>query len=70
MNNQLQTTWVQPCEEITPISKTRKGVALKKRIQKIWCQINKSDRFSTTLNSSFSSRDQIAQKGISRNILR
>ncbi len=70
MNNQLQLPWVQPCEEITPISKPWSMVALQKKIKKITCHINKLDQFANSLSSSYTSSDSFAQKVISRNVLR
>ena len=70
MNNQLQITWAQPCEENTPISKPWSVVALRNNIQNISCRIKKFDNFANSLSSAFASNESAAQKVISRNILR
>jgi len=70
MNNQLQISWVQPCEENIPISNSSFVAALQKRIQKITCRVKKIDQFANSLNPSFTDSDIYVQKVINRSILR
>jgi len=70
MNNQLQISWVQPCEENSQISHSSLVAALQKKIKIITCRVNKIGQSANSLNSTFAGNDINAHKVISRNILR
>lgn len=69
MNNQLQITWVQPCEENSQVSSSSFVAALQNKIQIITCRVKELDQFANSLNSSIANNSP-ARQAVSRNILR
>lgn len=70
MNNQLQISWAQPCEETFPISNSWLTIALQKRIQKLRCWSKDMDRYAKSLNTSIANDSQHVREAISRSVLR
>jgi hypothetical protein len=70
MNNQLQLPWVQPCQEITPISTSWKKASCRKIKIQIYCLLYNLDHFSESLSSRIDDSGNFIPKPISREILR
>lgn len=70
MNNQLQLPWVQPCQDITPISTSWIKANYQKIKNQVFCLFNHLDQFTKSLDSRVDNYGNLIPKPISREILR